>query len=217
MRNRSRGLVTLAIVLAAPAARAEGEWGPMFGGGIVARQGSESNVAGVEAELVMWHGRIGFSAEASRQWSPNEGGPQVGTLGASLRLLAFDRIVPSLLDTREVVELGIELQGVVERAWWDRDGVRDVVSYGYGLAVRLRGANHDDRSNLLSESRFFVRVLHARDAQMDVIARDTSPAERAGVVGVIFGLGALWGGGRPAYVEGLRPANALDSEWLVGR
>lgn len=217
MANRA-ALAVLAISLGAPAARADGELGPMFGGGIVATHGSDTDVAGVGAELVQWLGPIGLAAEASRQWTVDDAhGPQLGTLGASLRVLAFDHVVPSLFDAREVVELGIELQGVVERTWRDDANGRDPVSYGLGLALRLRGATDDDRSNLLAESRLFVRVLRARSAEADVAARETMPAAVADGTSVILGLGAVWGGGQPAYVAGLRRRNALDAEWMLAR
>ena len=207
----------LAIVCAAPIAAAEGELGPMFGGGIVATHGSERDVAGITGELVLWHGPIGIAAEGTRQWSVDgTGEPAVATLGASVRLLAFRHVVPSLLDAREVVDLGIELQGIVERSWWDAAAPdRDPVSYGLGVAVRLRGANDDDRTNLLAESRVFVRVLRARNSGMDIAARDTMPDRMTSGVGVVIGLGALFGGGQSAYVERLRRRTALDSEWMV--
>src|SRR5687767_5706405 len=138
--------LALAIALATPvAAHAEGELGPMVGGGIVASHGDDHDVAGFGAELVLWYGPIGLGTEVSRQWSVEDvSGPRVTTLAASLRLLAFHHVVPSLLDSRDVVDLGIELQGIVERAWWDE--ADSPLSYGFGVAVRLRGTNDDDRS-----------------------------------------------------------------------
>jgi len=207
----------LAVVLGPVTARANGELGPMVGGSVVATHGGdETDVAGVGAEIAFWYGHIGIGAEASRQWTVGDvEGPHVGTVAGSLRLLAFDHIVPSLLDSREVVDLGIELHGIVERAWWDDlSNYRD--SYGFGIAVRLRGANDDDRSNLLAESRFFVRVMKTRhDDTMDIAARNTSSSSMTNEVGVIIGLGALFGGGQPAYVEQLRRRNSLDAESIV--
>ena len=215
MPNRSVPAL-LAIVCAAPIAAAEGELGPMFGGGVVATHASERDIAGLTCELVLWHGPIGIAAEGSRQWCVDGGQPAVASLGASVRLLAFHHVVPSLLDSREVVDLGIELQGIVERSWWDDAAPdRDPVSYGLGIAVRLRGANDDDRTNLLAESRLFVRVLRSRSSEMMVAARDTTPDATSEGVAVVIGLGALFGGGQSAYVERLRRRTALDSEWLV--
>ena len=143
----------LAIVIVPAAVHAEGERGPLLGGSIVATHGDETDVAGVGAEIVFWYSRIGVAVEASRQWTVDAvAGPQVGAVSGSLRLLAFDHIVPSLLDSREVVDLGIELHGIVERAWWD-DLASHQDSYGVGAALRVRGASDDDRSNLLAESR----------------------------------------------------------------
>ena len=205
----------LALVIAPAAARAEGEFGPMFGGAIVASHGDETDVAGVGAELAFWYSRLGIAVEASRQWSVDPEGPKVSVASGSLRILAFDHIVPSLLDSREVVDLGIELHGIVERAWWDElSPHRD--SYGVGLAIRLRGANDDDRSNLLAESRLFVRVMKARgDDAMELAVRGTSPSSMTRGVGVIIGLGALFGGGQPAYVQRLRRRNTLDAESVI--
>ena len=208
----------LLVISAAAPANAEGELGPMFGGSIVASHGEDTDVAGFGAELVLWYGRLGVAAEASRQWTVDDAhGPQVGAVAASVRVLAFDQVVPSLLDSRDVVDLGIELQGIVERAWWNEERASDPVSYGFGVAVRLRGANDDDRSNLLAESRLFVRVMRAHESDMSIAARDTMPSVETRGVGVIVGLGALWGPGRSAYVARLRRDPTLDSEWLVGR
>jgi hypothetical protein len=206
----------LAILNAPVLAHADGERGPMFGGSIIATHGDETDVAGVGAEMVFWYGRLGLAAEASRQWTVDAvAGPQVGAVSGSLRVLAFDHVVPSLLDSREVVGLGIELHGIVERAWWD-DVTTHRDSYGVGLALRVRGASTDDRSNLLAESRVFVRVMKTREADMEIAARDTTPSSASGV-GVVVGLGVLFGAGDPEYVDRLRRRNALDSESLLTR
>lgn len=216
MRNLSACLALLAIT---SVAEAEGELGPMIGGGVIASRGDDTEVAGIGAELVLWYGRLGVAVEGSRQWSVDDvNGPRVGSVAGSVRVLAFDHIVPSLLDSREVVELGIELQGIVEHAWWDAAPTRsDPVSYGFGVALRLRGANDDDRSTtMLAESRLFVRAMRSRDDEdMNIARRDTSPTTARGGMSVIVGLGAMFGGGKPAYVDKLRRRNALDSEYLV--
>jgi hypothetical protein len=214
MRNLSACLALMAVT---SVAEAEGELGPMLGGAVVASH-SDAEVAGGNAELVFWVGPIGIAAEASRQWTVDDReGPQVGAVAGSLRLLAFSHVMPSLLDHRDLVELGIELHGVVERAWWWNvaPGEHEPVSYGGGFALRLRGASDDDRSNLLAESRLFVRVMRERESEMSYAARDTSPSVARDGVTVMVGLGAAFGGGRSAYVEKLRRRNALDSEWLV--
>ena len=205
----------LVLAMAAPA-YADGEHGPMFGGSIIATHDSDLDVAGAGVELAWWYGRVGVGAEAARMWSADGTSPvQVGTLAASLRVLALRYDVPSLLDSRESVELGLELQGIVERAWWtDAPTERGAVSYGLGLAFRVRGATDDDRSNLLAESRLFVRAMRASVPEMDVAARESMPARGSGVV-VIVGLGVLFGGGEPAYVDHLRRRMELDSEWIV--
>ena len=218
MPNASPHRVALftSLLLAPALAHAEGEYGPLFGGSIMATHGTERDVAGVGAELAFWYSRIGIGVEASEQWTVDEQGPRVGALAGSLRVLVFDHIVPSVLDSREVVDLGIELHGIVERTWWNDARVGDEpVRYGLGIALRLRGVNDDDRSTLLAESRFFVRVLKARTADSNVAARETMPSMVTEGATVIIGLGALFGGGRPAYVQQLRRRNTLDAEAVV--
>ena len=208
----------LAVVLVPSAARANGESGPMFGGSIVATHGEEGekDVAGVGAELALWWSRIGIAAEAAHQWAfDGVDGPEVSSVAGSLRVLAFHHVLPSILDGRERVDLGIELHGIAERAWWD-DGSKHRDSYGFGIAIRLRGTGDDDRSNLLAESRFFVRILETRSEDaMRITARGISPSSLTSGVGIIIGLGASFGGGQPAYVEQLRRRNGLDAEAIV--
>jgi hypothetical protein len=206
----------LAVVLMSATAVAEGERGPMFGGSVVAAHDDHADVTGVGAELVYWSGGLGIAAEGARRWSIDGDGPPVGSFAASLRMLAFDHIVPSLLDARDQVSLGIELQLVGERAWWDElSHHRD--SYGFGVAVRVRGAGDDDGDSLLAESRLFVRVMKAHDNAMDVIAREVSPSRADSAVSVVVGLGVLFGGGRLGYVYQLRRRSQLDAESILGR
>jgi hypothetical protein len=214
MANRLR-LALFAVTIATTAA-ADGERTPMFGGGIIGSHSSETDVSGFSGEIAIWYGPIGIAAEASRQWSVDDvHGPQVGAVGGSLRLLAFEQNVPSILDSREVVALGIELHGVIERAWWNSAPARDPISYGTGLALRLRGSNDDHHSNMLAESRVFVRVMKPRaEAEMDFAARGMGGGTSSGLT-VMIGLGASFGGGQPAYVQNLRRNETLDSEWLV--
>lgn len=210
-----RALVAIVIVLAAPGAYAEGELGPMIGGAIVGAHGDEVDVAGAGVEMALWYGPIGIGIEGNRQWTLDDSeGPQVTTVTGSLRVLAFQHVVPSFLDPKEVVDLGIELHGIVERGWWteserDRDGYR----YGLGAALRLRGASDDDHSNLLAESRVFVRVTRARAADREIAARGV--LEQTEGTAVTIGLGAMWGGGRTEYVARLRRNSTLDAESIV--
>lgn len=206
----------LAIVLAATAAGANGEHGPMFGGSIVAAHGDEVDVAGAGVEIVQWVGPIGVGVEGQRQWQVDDAeGPQLTSFAGSLRLLAFAHVMPSFLDPRDVVELGLELHGVVEQGWWSTgERANAHPNYGLGAALRLRGATDDDRSNLLAESRVFVRAMWTREDERDFAARGTLPAAREGVT-VLIGLGALWGGGKRAYVDGLRRDPTLDADFLI--
>ncbi|HLL21495.1 MAG TPA: hypothetical protein VK427_05160 [Kofleriaceae bacterium] len=206
----------LALVVVAPLAHAEGEHGPMFGGAIVGTHGDEVDVVGAGGELAFWYGPLGLGLEGRHQWTVDDPeGPRLTTAGASLRVLAFAHVVPSLLDPRDVVELGLELHAIVEHGWWTaHEDARDATRYGLGAALRLRGATDDDRSNLLAESRVFVRVTNARAQESDIAARGVLDEPRDGVM-VILGLGAMWGGGSSAYVSRLRRNDALDSEALL--
>ena len=210
------GHALVALGITSSVAFAEGEYGPMVGGSVIGTTG-EQEVAGVALELAFWHGRFGVAVEGSRQWgAEGNGGPRVAALGASARLLVYRQLVPSLFEPRDV-ELGFELQGIVERAWWESVAREpDPVSYGVGVAVRLRGGSDDDSSNLLAESRLFVRVMGSRESRTEIAARDAMGVSNARELTVIVGLGALWGGGQPSYVERFRP-RPFDTTVYLGR
>jgi hypothetical protein len=191
-------LALLAIVLAPSVAHSEGEHGPMVGGALIATRAPDTELAGAQLELAMWRWRIGFALEGSHQAGIDT---RVTKLGGSLRLLLHHEMTPSLLDPNEEVELGFELHGIVERAWWDDDLAHPPISYGAGLVIRLRGGT--DFSNILAESRVFVRALWPRRDPMDSLARTTMPPGRDGVL-IVVGLGAVFGGGQPAYAKQFR-------------
>lgn len=205
-----RPLACLLVMLGGGAASAEGEYGPMVGGALIAAQGPErTEVAGLQAEMAFWYGPIGLGLEGARQWSFDEDGPRVATVAASARLLVFRQLVPSFLEPRDV-ELGFELQGLVERAWWEnttRD--RAAVGYGVGIAVRLRGGS-DDLSNLLAESRLFVRVVRGHAGLPDTAARGAMADDTDRATAVTIGLGAAFGGGKPGYIDRFR-SRPLDT------
>jgi hypothetical protein len=201
-------------LLYAPSARAEGEYGPMFGGSLVATRGADqTEVAGAELEMAMWRGRFGIAVAASRQAGIDGTGPTVTAVDASVRVLLLRHLMPSLLEPRDV-ELGIEVQGIVERAWWDHvEREHAPVSYGLGFAVRLRGGS-DDFSNLIAESRLFVRAMASQGNGADTLARDTMvPGDTGRELTIVVGLGALFGGGERGYVERFRP-RPLDTTLL---
>ena len=172
----------------------------MIGGALVATRGPATELGGAELEAAMWLGRIGVAAHGSHQAGANT---RLTTLGGSLRLLVYRQLTPSLLDPREDVELGFEAHGIVERAWWDEEHARDPMSYGGGLVVRLRGGT--DFSNILAESRLFIRVMWTRDAPMDTIARTSTEPETERNTSIVVGLGAVFGGGQPAYAKQFKP------------
>jgi hypothetical protein len=111
------------------------------------------------------------------------------------------------------VELAFELQGIVERTVWA--GVlteHEPHRQGVGLALRLRGSTDDYTPRLITESRFFVRVLSWR--QLGSVARTSGPtmAETTELV-VILGVGAAFGGGESRYLQQFR-RRAFDSPLL---
>ena len=210
------GRALAALVITSSVAFAEGEYGPMVGGALIGTTG-EQEVAGVSLEVAFWHGRVGLALEGSRQWGgEGNAGPRVAAVGASARLLVYRQLVPSLFEPRDV-ELGFELQGIVERAWWESVAREpEPVSYGFGVAVRLRGGSDDDSSNLLAESRLFLRVMGSRDSRAEIAARDSMGMSTERELTVVLGLGALWGGGQPSYVEKFRP-RPFDTTVYLGR
>jgi hypothetical protein len=218
-----RGIALGIVLLLAPAsAVADGERTPMIGGSFVGAAAHEDALAGVELEAAWWQWRLGFSAEGSMMWSGDDASRRVTVLGLSTRLLVFDTLIESLLEPRDV-ELGIELQGIVERAWWTSGSPEaDATRYGVGVALRLRGGGEYDLSSLLAESRVFVRVMSARPPQQDAIARMvTPPGERdTGQLTIMIGVGAAWGAGDPDYLERFRvepfspAAQRLASGWF---
>ncbi len=201
------GRLVLAALLIAPAmAAADGERTPMLGGAVIGAAAQEHALAGAVVDAAWWHWRVGLSAEGSMMWSGDDASRRVTVLGLSARLLVFDRLVESLLEPRDV-ELGIELQGIVERAWWnDASPLPDVTRYGVGVAVRLRGGGEYDLSSLLAESRVFVRVMAAPLIEDPTIARMTTPPKErdTGQLTIMIGLGAAFGTGDPDYLERFR-------------
>ncbi len=186
----------------------------MFGlavvGADVARTPEDhSELAGVGLDLAWWHGRFGLAAEGSARWSI--GDPQTArelVLGGSARLRVLERMVPSLMDPRDC-ELAVELQAIVERAWWnDAVTTADPMAYGFGVALRLRGGGDPDSSGLLAESRFFLRVMSSKWSELDVAARQSGtmapPATSDRSLAVLLGIGASFGGGTPAYMDRFR-------------
>jgi len=195
-------------------AAADGERTPMLGGAVVWEPSSDepAGMVGLELEAAWWYGRLGLAGEASgRSWVEREG-PRALTVGASLRLRVFESLVPSLLESSDV-ELALELQGIVERVWWDRAIVdADPTRHGVGLALRLRGSSDDHASRLIAESRFFLRVLSARPATGEVLARTTTPPAEPRELIVLFGIGAAFGVGDPGYLTRFR---RRPIDWLA--
>jgi hypothetical protein len=205
--KRTAGLVggTLVLFLACFDAAADGERGPMFGGALVWEPSTENpeGAVGLQLEAAGWFGPLGIAVEGSgRTWI--EGGPRSLVLGGSLRLRVLEMLVPSLLEASDV-ELGLELHGIVERAWLERSDARvGSTRQGVGVALRLRGSS-DEPSRLITESRFFVRVLTAGSTSLDEVAmRTTAPPDGPREWIVLFGVGAAFGAGDADYLERFR-------------
>ena len=76
-----------------------------------------------------------------------------------------------------------------------------------GLALRLRGSGDFDLSNMLTESRVFVRLMTSPPSNDDAIARMTTlpPGARdPGQITLMIGVGAAFGTGEPDYLERFR-------------
>jgi len=148
----------------------------------------------------MWRSRFGLGVEASRQAGLDGTGGALTTVGGSARLLLYRELMPSLLDARDTVELGLEAHGIVEREWW---GAERDVSYGGALVIRLRGDT--DFTNVLAESRLMIRVVSSPAAPMPTaIARTTMPPSPHELT-LVIGIGAVFGRGEPAYAKQFRP------------
>lgn len=194
-----RILALLALALCPTIAHADGERGPTLGGALIATRAPDTELAGAQLELAFWRGPFGLAAEGSYQTGLDA---RVTALAGSARLLLYRELTPSLIDPNYDVELGIEAQGIVERAWWNDDVAHPPLSYGGGLVIRLRGGT--DFTNIVAESRLFVRALWSRDESMNAIARTTMPPAERGVL-IVIGIGAVFGGGEPAYMTRFRP------------
>jgi hypothetical protein len=208
---------------------AEGERMPMLGGAVTASHDPDADLGGVHLEAAWWLWRVGVAAEGSRQWGLVADGSRSWVFGASARLLVFDTMLPSLVEGDRDVELGVELHGVVERMYnnYDERG-ESPVRYGAGLAIRLRGGGEDNFSNLLAESRVFVRVFAARgepraagmvgmpdDGGGVILTREGATVAGERDVTILVGLGASWGTGTRKYLERFRQ-RPIETLWFGG-
>lgn len=188
-------------------AAAEGERTPMFGGALTYGDAPDhrSAMVGGSVDLAWWTGRLGLAVEAAARRAIDDDRVRNLAVAGSARLLVADWLWPSLFEPRDV-EVGVELQLIGERTWWNRDDGAD--SYGLGAAIRIRGGSDWEFSSLLAESRLFVRVMRSAGEPSDVAARtadgSTGMAARGGVTALI-GLGAAFGAGKPRYLQRFRP------------
>lgn len=198
----------LTLALAPGVAAADGERSPMVGGAAVGAVANENALAGAQLEVASWHWCLGLAAEGSMLWSTDEHARHAAVLGVSARMLLFEGLVESWIEPRDV-ELGNELHAIVERAWWiETDPATAPLRYGVGVAVRVRGGGEYDTSNLLAESRLFVRIMKWPAAGDTAIARAVTPPMTTshGLDDLLFmvGIGASFGSGEPAYVQRFR-------------
>jgi hypothetical protein len=202
--RRTGLIVTLALVLTSNA-RADGERTPMVGGAVVWMPSVESpsGIGGFEIEAAWWRGWLGFAIEGSTRSDFAEERHAFG-LGGSLRVLLAQGLQRSLLEARDV-EVGLELQGIVERLWWQRVTPDvDPLGYGFGIALRVRGGS-DDGSTRIAESRFFVRFMTGPATKEQVIARSTmTHVEEPRDFKLLVGIGASWGAADRRYLDRFR-------------
>lgn len=193
-------------------AAAEGERSPMFGAALTYTDAPdrEAELVGGEFELAWWWWRLGIAIEGAARRGITDDSLRNLAVAGSARVLLASWLSPSLFEPRDV-ELGVELQAIAARTWWDRDDSAD--AFGLGLAIRMRGGSDWMMSSLLAESRLFVRVMRSYD-ELDMAVRASpagamSASERDGVA-VMVGLGAAFGVGERRYLERFRP-RAFDS------
>jgi hypothetical protein len=209
-RVRAANVVATAVLLAAGDAHGDDDRNAMFGiavfGAEAARPAAQvADLAGGTFDIAWWHGRLGLAGEASATWQVQGGAARALVLGGSVRLRVLERMVPSLMEPRDV-ELGIELQGIVERAWWDTGVGVDPVTRGVGVALRLRGDADPPGSNVIAESRLFVRVLSSRWSEPAAVPRVSSPVAHDGApaLTILIGIGASFGSCSPGYMDRFR-------------
>jgi hypothetical protein len=207
---RASNLFAIAALLAAGDAHADDDRTPMFGiavfGAEAARPAAQAaDLAGATFDLAWWRGRLGVAGEASATWQVQGGSARAFVLGGSIRLRVLERMMPSLMEPRDV-ELGLELQGIVERAWWDTGVGVDPVARGLGIALRFRGDVDPPGSGVVAESRFFLRVLSSQWSALGAVPRGTAPVAHDGgsALTVLIGIGASFGACSPSYMERFR-------------
>lgn len=203
---KTRIAVALGVMTMSGAAAAEGERTPMFGGALTYTDAPdrEAELLGGELELAWWFGRFGLAVEASARREVAEDSVRNLAVAGSARVLVADWLWPSLFEPRDV-EAGIELHAIAERTWWSRDDRSD--AFGFGVAIRMRGGSDWEFSQLLAESRLFVRVMKSRDELPAVIVGASGTMieqpEQHGLT-VMVGLGAAFGAGKSGYLERFR-------------
>jgi hypothetical protein len=151
-----------------------------------------TSLVGTQVAMSHWVGRFGVSAEgAALALVSSAGGVFSVGLAGHIQLAQYATIRTALDGTRSPLSLGMELEAVAQHQWWDldRDTVAPPTMFGVGFAVTA--TSHDDRH--VVGIRADVRLLVARDAGMDAVARRTSGASDESVHGVLVTLGTELG------------------------
>lgn len=194
-------------------AAADGERSPMFGVALTAAQANRIDaplMAGAALEGAWWYGRFGFGVEAGMRWDIDRPDDRETTLGGSVRVRVADWLMHSLFERRDV-ELGIELHAIVEQTWWSGPQPDvDPMSYGGGVAIRLRGTSDYDMSALIAESRFFVRVMTSPRTASAIVDRASSVGDDTRAFTVVLGIGGSFGAGDPEYLAKFRTHIGFD-------
>jgi len=194
--------------IAIPHAAADGETSPLLGGSVIgtASTNSPASAAGIQIEAAVWAHWFGIAAEVSANtWSGEvDDASKTVVVGGSVRFRVLQYTISSLLEPSDV-ELGVELQGILEKTVWTTDSMPTHEPYhrGLGLAIRLRGSTDDE--SLIAESRLFIRVLSWKQDDAPFAARTTQPpsADDQDYM-VLVGIGAAFGGGERSYLRKFR-------------
>ena len=200
--RKGLAVVTLSL-LAAATAQADGERTPMIGGSVVWQPTVEapSGIGGFEVEAAWWHSWIGIALEGAGRTNFDTERRGLG-VGGSLRLLVLNGLQRSLLEPRDV-EVGLELQGIVERMWWQNAATDpEPYNYGFGFALRVRGGS--DRRVATHRRVALLHSLHDRPRHegAEVIARSTMPVvQQPRDLMILFGIGASWGNADRRYLD----------------
>jgi len=184
--------VAVAVVVGASTASADSS---RFGLAISAGSvpvGDGGTLVGSQLAASHWIGRFGVSVEgAALARTLGDGGVLSAAASGHLQLGQYTTMVTALDGTRSPLSVGVELEAVAQHQWWDLDRATGAPSTMVGLGVAVTALSHDARR--LVGIRAGVRLLVARDAEMDAVARRTSVTTDTRVHGVLVTIGTELG------------------------